>query len=99
MSAFDYVFNPAFHSFTVVENDINGVDFRSSAYAISGTIMHASSGDPLDGSVTLEITNGEDTWSVPQRSNYSFIVPDGNYTITPIDYSSSSCTFNHRADT
>jgi hypothetical protein len=82
-STINYDFSPANRNVTVAGADVIGQDFTATAFLISGSVTHASNGAGVEGqaislsgssSVATEFTRG---------GSYSFLVPNGTYTLTP----------------
>lgn len=91
-NTFNYLFQPSSHSFTVSGADVSDLDFQTTAYAVIGMIRDTA-GNPLGGR-TVKISSGGKSWSWLQdeTGTYSFVVPNGTYTVTPAP-SCTSCTF------
>jgi hypothetical protein len=89
---FNYLFQPPSHSFTVVGADVFDLDFQTTAYTVTGMIRDTA-GNPLGGR-TVNISSGGISWSWLQdeTGTYSFVVPNGTYTVTPAP-SCTTCTF------
>jgi hypothetical protein len=91
-NTFNYLFQPASHSFTVVGADVIDLDFQTTAYTVTGMISNTI-GSPI-GNRTVKISSGGIAWSSSQgeTGTYRFVVPNGTYTVTP-DPSCITCTF------
>jgi hypothetical protein len=97
-SSFTYVFEPEYRTFTVADQDMTGIDFKADGYLVTGKITDASSGTPVNSFVRMDIKSetAEWYWYVQQGGTYSFVVPNGAYTITPTStelYCPGGCTF------
>jgi hypothetical protein len=92
--AFNYLFEPPSLEFSVVGQDVVNLDFRTTAYPLSGTITDAG-GTPQSSfiSVTIASSDGSRSWPVQPDGSYRYIVPNGSYTITPTDYLCLTCSF------
>lgn len=91
---FDYSFSPAFRDFIVAGQDISNLDFQTAAYPLTGRITN-SSDMPISSFIAVKINDGNGEWlrSVEEDGTYTYIVPNGTYTITPIDTLCESCSF------
>ena len=93
-NTFNYALDPEFYSISVTDEDVFDLDFYTTSYAASGMITY-DTGTPVNSGVRLEISNGESTWSriVQSGGIYSFVIPNGSYTITPSSSFCFDCTF------
>src|SRR5262249_60653523 len=68
--------------------DVTGQDFTTPAWVISGTVTFQSSGTPA-AFVTVGLSGSGSTASYFTQNDgkFSFLVPNGTYTITPNDLS------------
>ena len=100
-SSFNYVFDPDFHSFSVAGQDVNDLDFKTDAYSVTGTITKETSGLPVDSGVRVEIASEDSSWSwsVQPGGIYTYVVPNGTYTITPTLSFCQGCTFTPKSRT
>lgn len=91
-NTFNYLFQPPSRNFTVVGADVSDLDFQTTAYAATGMIRDTA-GNPLGGH-TVRISGGgiSRSWLQDETGTYSFVVPNGTYTVTPAP-SCTSCTF------
>jgi hypothetical protein len=89
---FNYLFQPPSRSFTVSGADVSDLDFQTTAYAVTGMIRNTA-GYPLGGN-SVEMSGGGISWSWSQdeTGTFSFVVPNGTYTVTPAP-SCTTCTF------
>jgi hypothetical protein len=92
--SFSYIFEPAFINFAVAGQDVFNLDFKTTAYPLSGTITD-SSGLTHSSFISVTVDGGGDSWSWPvqQDGSYTYLVPNGSYTITPSDYFCLTCYF------
>ncbi len=93
-NTFNYLFQPPSRNFTVVSADVPDLDFQTTAYAVSGMIRTTiGCGGPIGGH-TVKISSGGMSWSWlhDETGTYSFVVPNGTYTVTPVP-TFTSCTF------
>jgi hypothetical protein len=96
---FSHSFDPAWYTVSVADSDVSGLDFRSVAYSADGNITYATNGAPVTG-IQVEISDGSATFSrfLLQDGSYTYVVPAGNYTITPIPLC-TGCTFTPQSRT
>ena len=94
-SSFNYVFDPEFHSFSIADQDLSDIDFKTAAYSVAGTITNETSGLPVDSFISVEIASMDSSWSwsVQPGGIYTYVVPNGTYTITPTSWFCQGCTF------
>jgi hypothetical protein len=88
---FNYLFQPSSRDFTVAGANVSDLDFQTTAYAVTGMIT-GPSGNPLGGR-DVAISSGGISRVRPaeESGTYSFVVPNGTYTVTPAP-SCISCT-------
>jgi hypothetical protein len=103
-SSFTYVFEPEYRTFTVADQDMTDIDFKADAYSVTGKITNASSGTPVNSFVRMDITSVNAGWYsyVQQDGTYSFVVPNGIYTIAPTStelFCLGGCTFTPESRT
>lgn len=80
----NYVFSPANRSITVAGADVTGQDFTATAFLISGSVTFASNGAGVEGqAISLSGSGSVATSSTASGGTYSFLVPNGTYTLTP----------------
>ena len=84
-SSINYTFSPVDRTVTVTDADVPGQDFSAEAYLISGQVTLTYS-DPFGVTwvqVTLTGANSSATYSTGSAGGYSFLVPNGTYTVQP----------------
>jgi hypothetical protein len=82
----NYVFTPANLSVTVAGADVIGQNFTATAFLISGSVTFASNGAGVEGqAISLSGSGSMATSSTASGGSYSFLVPNGTYTLTPTD--------------
>ena len=85
-STINYVFSPANRSVTVAGADVIGQDFTATAFLISGSVTFASNGAGVEGqAISLSGSSSVATAFTASGGFYSFLVPNGTYTLTPTD--------------
>lgn len=99
-STINYAFAPASRTVTIAGADVTGQDFTAPAWKISGTVTWASSGSPaLLVTVGLSGSGSTATYLTGDDGQYSFLVPNGSYTITPSDLPSTLFVPSNRSIT
>ena len=90
--SFNYNFSPELRDFVIADQDITDLNFTTPAYPVSGTITWSSSGAPAS-NTWIRIDDGTNSWQWYTQSDgsYSFVVPNGNYTLTPYDSLCPTC--------
>jgi len=94
-AAFNYGFEPGVHTFTVAGQDVTQLDFMTRAYPLSGTLTN-SAGVPISLFRAVEMSNGSESvlvGNIAEDGTYSFFVPAGSYTLTPVDLLCDTCSF------
>ena len=92
INTFNYLFQPSSRDFTVLDSDVSDLDFQTTAYAVTGMIRDTA-GNPRGGLIVVISSGGISlSWSPDETGTYSFLVPNGTYTVTP-EPSCISCTF------
>jgi len=84
-SPINYTFSPVDRPVTVTDADVTGQDFSAEAYLISGQVTLTYS-DPFGVTwvqITLTGANSSATYSTGSAGGYSFLVPNGTYTVEP----------------
>ena len=84
-STINYVFTPANRSVTVAGADVTGQDFTATAFLISGSVTHASNGAGVEGQAISLSGSSSVATALTQGGSYSFLVPNGIYTLTPTE--------------
>jgi hypothetical protein len=66
--------------------DVIGQNFTATAFLISGSVTFASNGAGVEGqAISLSGSGSMATSSTASGGSYSFLVPNGTYTLTPTD--------------
>ena len=74
---------------------MSDLDFKTAAHSVAGTITNATSGLPVYSFLRVEIASVDSNWSwaVQPGGIYTYVVPNGTYTITPTSLFCQGCTF------
>lgn len=86
-STIAYVFSPADRSVIVAGADITGQSFTATAFVISGSATFASNGAGVSSqAIQLSGSGSTATTLTDSAGAYKLLVPNGSYTLTPIDF-------------
>jgi len=83
-STINYDFAPANRTVTVAGADVPGQNFTAQAFTISGGIVYASNDTPVSNqAIRLSGSGSDASVYTSTDGTYSFLVPNGTYTLTP----------------